>query len=142
MNLLSTVCPSLLTMTWCALALLLFPPCAYATEAPPATSLFLSPQETREAESQAEKSMPAGQGDIRLGAILYYAPHDWIIWLRGERWTPQTSRQDLSVRAVSADEVRLRWRGDGDKGAVIEKEITLTPNQTYQISTGKIIDRE
>ena len=114
----------------------------YASEGPPTTSLFLSPQDVSEADRQAEQSTPAGQGDITLGAIMYYAPHDWTIWLRGERWTPQTSRQDLSVRAVSADEVRLSWRSDGDQATVIEKNITLTTNQTYQISTGRIINRE
>ena len=105
------------------LMLLLFATSANA--APPTISLFLTPQESREAATQAAKSAPAGQGDISLGAILFFAPNDWTLWLQGERWTPETSRQNLRIISVTADEVRLRWRGDGDKGDVIEKQITL-----------------
>jgi hypothetical protein len=102
-------------------------------------SLFFTAQESREAEKLAAKVAPAGQGDISLGAILYYAPDDWAIWVQGERWTPQTARPDLQVLGVGADEVRLLWRGDGDKGQIAERIIILHPHQTYQIATGQIL---
>jgi hypothetical protein len=102
----------------------------------PQTSLFFSPQEARDAEIQAAKLALAGQGDISLGAIMYYTANDWTLWLRGERWTPQTSHEDLRVLDVSANEVHLSWREDTGS---TEREITLRPHQTFQIATGKII---
>ena len=112
---------------------------ASAKDALPSASLFFTPQESREAAALAAKSSPTGQGDITLSAIMYYAPNDWTVWIQGERWTPQTSREDLHILDVRSDQVRLLWRGDGAKGAASEKEITLRANQTYQISSGKII---
>ena len=84
----------------------------------------------------AAKETPAGQGDIRLGAILYYAPNDWTLWVRGERWTPDSTSEDLRILSVTPNEVVVAWREDKDSE---QKEITLKPNQMYQISTGKII---
>ena len=102
----------------------------------PGESLFLTPQEARTAEILADKNAPAGQGDIRLGAVMYYGPGDWALWLQGERWTPETRRENLSVTQVTAGEVHMIWRGDeGGK----EHEIVLRPNQTYQIATGKVM---
>ena len=102
----------------------------------PQSSLFFTPQEARDAELQAAKSAPAGQGDISLSAIMFYTADDWTLWLRGERWTPQTDHDDLHVLHVTANEVRLSWREDAGSA---EREITLRPNQTYQIATEKII---
>jgi hypothetical protein len=102
----------------------------------PEASLFFTPQEAHDAEALAQRLAPAGQGDIHLGAVLYYGPHDWTLWLQGEKWTPETSRDNVQILDVTENNVRLLWRGeDGSDKA----EITLKPNQSYQISTGKII---
>ena len=102
----------------------------------PQSSLFFTPQESLDAERMAARSAPAGEGDISLGAIMFYGADDWALWLQGEWWTPQTAHKNLRVLDVTADEVRLSWREDADSP---EHEITLKPNQTYQIATGKII---
>ncbi|MDR3423472.1 MAG: hypothetical protein P4M13_00120 [Alphaproteobacteria bacterium] len=119
-------------------AMLVFSSLPARADAPalPQTSLFFTPQESRAAEILAQKAQPAGQGDIRLGAVMYYGPHDWTLWLQGEKWTPETSRPDLRVEEVSANEVRLSWRAEDGSG---ERDFTLKPNQSYQIATGKII---
>jgi hypothetical protein len=106
------------------------------TSAVPQTSLFFTPQEARDAELQAAKSAPVGEGDISLGAVMYYGQDDWSLWLRGEHWTPETSHDDLRVISVTADEVHLSWR---EEAGGAEREITLRPHQTFQIATGKII---
>jgi hypothetical protein len=106
-----------------------------AEELLPTASLFLTPQELYEAEMLARKLPPAPEGDIHLGAVLYYSPDDWTLWLQGEKWTPETVRGDLRVLEVTEDGVRLMWRDDKRQ----EHEITLKPNQSYQIATGKVI---
>jgi hypothetical protein len=104
---------------------------------PPQSSLFFTPQETREAERLAEKAAPAGgASNIRLGAVMYYGPGDWTLWLQGEKWTPGTVHENLHILEVSPAKVRLLWRGDEDSA---ESDITLRPNETYQIATGKVI---
>ncbi len=120
-----------------ALLLLLATP-AFAAEnnAPPPASLFFTPSETHEAERLAAHEAPTGAGDIRLGAIMYYGPQDWSLWLQGEKWTPETSRDDLHILQVSPNDVHLSWRDD-EKGET--HLITLHPNESYQIATGKTI---
>jgi hypothetical protein len=108
---------------------------SYAQDTLPSASLFFTPQEAHEAEVLAQKLTPAGQGDIHLGAVMYYGPKDWTLWIQGEKWTPETSRDDLHVLAVTANEVHLSWRGEDG----VTREIALAPNESYQISTGKII---
>ncbi len=124
-----------------SLALLLLSGFARA-ESPPETSLFFTPEETRVAEKLAFKNAPMGQGDLRLGAIFYSDPNDWTLWLQGERWTPETRRSDLRILSVTPDTVRLRWQGEdkgGDGGTKVDKDITLHPNQIYEIGSGRIV---
>lgn len=100
----------------------------------PQTSLFFTPEQTRQAESKARQNAPAGSADIHLGAVFSYGPDDWTLWLQGEKWTPQTRRDDLRVDSVSAEHVRIVWRDENDA----EHMITLQPNQSYQMATGSI----
>jgi len=34
--------------------------------------------------------------DIHLGAVLYYGPERWTLWLQGKRWTPATVNDDYA----------------------------------------------
>ena len=102
----------------------------------PQTSLFLSPQEAYEASLLAQKIPPERHGDIHLGAVMYYGPDDWTLWLQDKKWTPDTVSDDLRVLEVTSDEVRLAWRG---KDAASEIEFVLKPNQSFQTATGIII---
>ncbi len=103
---------------------------------PPRTSLFFTQKEAREAEKLARQSAPAGQGEIQLGAVIYYAPDDWAFWLQNEKWTPNTLREDLQVLEVTADEVRLVWRGGGGS-----QEVTLRPYQSFKMPAKKYTKR-
>lgn len=125
-------------LSFAAIAALLicFPASAAEEIAPPQASLFFTPQEAHEAEMLAQKLTPAGQGDIHLGAVMYYGPHDWTLWLQGEKWTPETTRNNLHVLNVTANDVRLSWQDESNSAV---HEITLRPNQAYQIATGKVI---
>lgn len=119
-------------------ALAFLPAPSFAQNDPvPQASLFFSPRDAHEAEMQAQRLIPAGKGDIHLGAVLYYGPNDWVFWLQGEKWTPSTTRKNIRIEEVSAAKVRLVWQ-DPERPAPVK--IELKPNQSYQISTGKIID--
>lgn len=101
----------------------------------PQTSLFLTPQEAASAEKMADKLSPADQSSIRLGAILYYGPQDWAVWLQGRRWTPQTEDKDIRILAVTPDDVRILWQ----TGPKDEREMTLRPNQIYKKALGRLV---
>ncbi len=116
------------------LCLLAACPSYAANDGPPRTSLFFTPQEANAASILAPRAPPEAEGDIHLGAVLYYGPDDWVLWLQGKKWTPSTQSRDLRVLEVAEDEVRLAWRENG--GA--EKKIALKPDQSFDTATGKV----
>ena len=71
------------------------------------------------------------------GAILYYAPDDWTIWLQNAEWTPGTSRPGLRVTQVTADEVRLTL---APPLVAAPRDIALKPYQTYRLSSGVVAE--
>ncbi len=124
------------TITVCLFAVFLLSPALAQAASPPRASLFLTPQEEHEAAALARRLAPSGKGNIHLGAILYYGANDWTLWLQGEKWTPETSREDIEVLDVSEDRVRVLWNNPENKKQV---EVVLRPNQSYQIATGEVI---
>jgi len=112
------------------------PTFAQGKEYVPHTSLFFTSQETFAASREARKIAPAGKGDLHLGAIFYYGENDWTLWLQGERWTPDTLRENIKILHVTPTEVTFSWKEDA---ASLERDITLKPNQYYQIATEEII---
>jgi hypothetical protein len=102
----------------------------------PASSLFFTPDESKQIDALAARKAPA-HSDIHLGAVMYYGPGDWTLWLQGERWTPMTQHGDLRVLEVEPGEVRLALVTAPD---MPPREITLHSNQTYEVATGKIVE--
>lgn len=128
-------------MAWVAAVFLIVSFQAFAATDVPANSLFFTPDETKQIEALAAKQLQNRAGaphpDIHLGAVMYYGPGNWTLWLQGERWTPATNRADLRVLDVEPGEVRLALTTVPD---MPPREITLRPHQTYQIATGKIVE--
>ncbi|MFA4993913.1 MAG: hypothetical protein WC521_01215 [Bdellovibrionales bacterium] len=116
----------------------ILPADALGSEALPEASLFFTSQEMREAGMLTRKIPPVREGEIHLGAVVYYGPDDWTLWLQGTKWTPETEQSDLRVLEVTANDVRLLWRGENGKEA---QEILLKPNQSFEIATGKVISQ-
>ena len=71
--------------------------------------------------------------ELRLDAVLYYAPERWVLWMQGERIMPDTKRDDFQILEVLPQEVRLRLTG-------IKDDVVLNPHQAYQIDTGTVIE--
>lgn len=101
-------------------------------------SLFFSPDEVSQIETLAAKTprAAANTGDVYLDAIFYYAADNWVLWLRGQKWTPSTTDPDVQVMDVKPDEVRLHVSMAGSE----IHDVTLKPHQTFQLSTGKVVE--
>jgi hypothetical protein len=74
---------------------------------------------------------------IHLSAIVYHAPDDWRVWLNGRSYTPAAQPRAIEILEVTADAVRLTWRG---RSAQRQPLVELQPNQSYLIASGEIIE--
>ena len=106
----------------------------------PVASLFFTPAQIEQIEAPPPTTAPMPTpppADIHLGAVLYYGPGDWTLWIDGEKWTPDTRRADLQIVEVTPDEVHLDWLKAPNDPA---RAITLRPYQTYQVATGGVVE--
>jgi hypothetical protein len=109
---------------------------AFAADAP--SSLFFTADENKTiAAIVAKEAHPSDASVLRLNAIFYYGPGDWVFWLGKRRWMPGSDEPHLHVMSVGPDEVRLEWQGGKDA----PREITLRPHQTLELATGSVIER-
>ena len=74
---------------------------------------------------------------IHLSAIVYHAPDDWRVWLNGRGYTPAARPRAIEIPEVTADAVRLTWRGGAQERP---RQVELQPNQSYLIASGEIIE--
>ena len=122
---------------WAKFAMTALATAAYADDTP-SSSLFFSADESKQVESLVSKMSPTKSADdVHLGAVLYYGPDKWVLWLQGKRWTPETDSADMHVLRVQPGEVRLALIEPSD---INVRNITLKPHQTYQVATGKIVE--
>jgi hypothetical protein len=96
------------------------------------TSLFFTPQEIAKIETTS--ASPDAPTDIHLGAVLYYGPSLWSIWLDGTKWTPDTRRADVQIIEVKPELVRLQLQNDP------AQPIELKPYQTWQAASGMVVE--
>jgi hypothetical protein len=57
---------------------------------------------------------------LKLQAVLYHAPHDWSVWINGEKHVPGEVKDHLTLLHVSSNAVRVLWQ-DG----AAEKQFSL-----------------
>jgi hypothetical protein len=74
---------------------------------------------------------------IHLSAIVYHAPDDWRVWLNGQSYTPAAQPRAIEILEVTADAVRLTWRGGSEQRP---PQVELQPNPSYLIASGEIIE--
>ena len=114
--------------TTAVLLLLLACATARAEESAPTRSLFFTPQEVATAQRLSRQKALPGKGLLRLDALMYSAPDEWTFWLQGEKWTPQTTRDDIRVLDVTPTSIRILWKENAESAP---QEITLKPDETY-----------
>lgn len=98
-------------------------------------SLFFNKDDVARIEKETINPSPKSEDALTIGAILYFGPKSWSVWIRGEKWMPDTDRPNLHILAVTPDSVRLSVAPY--EGAPF-KEVTLRPYQTYIPSSGQI----
>jgi hypothetical protein len=99
-------------------------------------SLFFNEKEIAAIEEELRKPPePEDEDVLTLGAVLYYGPHDWTVWIRDEKWTPETDRPNLRIVEVTPVNVSLSVvAAEG----MPPRTIVLRPYQSYRLSTGQI----
>ncbi len=91
-------------------------------------SLFLTPAETAAQDS-------FHQATTRLGAIVYFGPGQWKVWIDGRTFVPTTQDAAVTILTVSPDTVRFKQRlGTQDR------EIVLAPHQVYLWAENRIVE--
>lgn len=107
----------------------------------PQQSLFFTEEESRairELTATAKTERRTTNG-IHLGAVIYYGPEDWTLWLQNQRWTPETDRPDMHIVSVEPNRVHVSWARSANE---TPRDIVLRPYQTYQIGSGRITEGE
>jgi hypothetical protein len=110
--------------------------CGTPAQAAAPPSLFFSVEEAQQIDRLSHQTAPEKVlADITLDAIFYYGPADWTLWLQNRRWTPATEDDGIRVLSVGPGAVRLRVDEAG-----LARDITLKPHQTWQASTGNVVE--
>ncbi len=74
---------------------------------------------------------------IRLSGVYYRSAKDWIVWMNGMKMTPgDLLPQIVSIHVSPSSEVSLKWY---DVGLNKVLALTLSPNETYDITTGILL---
>lgn len=96
-------------------------------------SLMFAPHELQKPLSQPPFRPHAQVEGLFLGGILYTGPHQWVVWINGQRFDPQTTHDTLTLINVTPRLVHLTWKWRSKVHA-----LTLYPYQTFIASTEHI----
>lgn len=69
--------------------------------------------------------------------MIYCKPGDWIVWINGHKLVPGARLPELVDIKVERDRVHLKWF---DIGMAKILTITLRPRQTYDITSGVLLN--
>lgn len=70
--------------------------------------------------------------EISLAGILYSAPEDWVVWLNGQRLTPDAIPKQVIDIQVAKDYVELKWF---DSWTNLIFPVRLRPHQRFNLDT-------
>lgn len=74
---------------------------------------------------------------ISVSGMIYRSPNDWIVWLNGHKLVPGARLPELVDIKVERERVHLKWFDIG-MGKILT--ITLRPRQTYDITSGVLLN--
>ena len=74
---------------------------------------------------------------ISVSGMIYRKPGDWIVWINGHKLVPGARLPELVDIKVERDRVHLKWF---DIGMAKILTITLRPRQTYDITSGVLLN--
>lgn len=70
--------------------------------------------------------------NIALGGIVYKSKTDWIIWINGERITPDALPEEVLDLQVTREYVEMKWFDDFSNKIF---PLRLRPNQKFNMDT-------
>ncbi|TVQ83124.1 MAG: hypothetical protein EA357_07220 [Micavibrio sp.] len=73
---------------------------------------------------------------LNLSGVLYKSPDEWVIWLNGQRLTPDRLLPEIIEINVSPSKIEMKWFDYGISDVIF---ITLRPHQFYDIETGILL---
>lgn len=87
-------------------------------------------------KSKEEDTGPKPPRILRLSGLLYKSPNDWVIWLNGNRLTPNRLLPEIIEISVESTKIHLKWFDYGINNVIF---ITLRPHQVYDMETGILL---
>ncbi len=93
-------------------------------------------EEDPEANPVEQTPAPSGPRRIQLSGIAYSSPERWMIWLNGQRVTPNQSLPEIVELQVYRNYIDLKWF-DRYLRKIIK--IRMRPNQIYDIANGVML---
>jgi hypothetical protein len=123
-------------------------------------------QNAEDAKKQAEeiKSLEESEDNVKsyvfLSSIMYFAEKQWSLWINDKKFGAgsNSSENELYFKSVSQDKTTIVWRLSISKWKIlsgkkseeyapkinennqVEVEFTLKPNQTFILSSNKVVD--
>jgi len=106
-----------------------------------AFSLFFTPDQIERIENEVQKNpqllSTQSQHLLHVESILFFGPDNWVVWIQGEKWTPDTRRDNISINAVLPESVSLSLTLQGES---VVNDVILAPHQSLDLLTGKITE--
>lgn len=123
-------------------------------------------QSAEDAKKQAEeiKTMEESEDNVKsyvfLSSIMYFAEKQWSLWINDKKFMSSSNSNDneLYFKNVAQDKATIIWRLSISKWKIlsgkkseeyapkinennqVEVEFTLKPNQTFILSSNKVVD--
>ncbi len=79
-----------------------------------------------------QEERPRGIRELALSGILYKTGDDWIVWLNGQRVTPDAIPSQVIDIQVSNDYIELKWF---DEYTNLIYPVRLQPHQRFNLDT-------
>ena len=74
---------------------------------------------------------------IRISGVLYQTAENWIVWMNGQKVTPEKLLPEIvDIEVTDSSKVHLKWYDIGLNKVI---SITLRPHQTYDITTNILL---
>lgn len=90
-----------------------------------------TPQELQ-ASNTAPENRVRGIRELSLGGIVYASGEDWVVWLNGQRVTPEAVPKQIIDIQVKNDYIELKWF---DSWTNLIYPIRLRPHQRFNLDT-------
>lgn len=93
--------------------------------------------EIKQEEQKTVKPVIPERRLIMLSGILYKGQNNWIVWINGQKVTPDNYLPEIiEIKVENSSYVSLKWYDIGLQEVI---SITLRPNQVYDITTGILL---